>query len=176
MVKLTLLTLLLAVGSYGFVVPEGLPNGIYSVDFDPDTGLALGEPTLVHHLNGRYMPTKVAVAPRQQSTPPPLENPRPACANYDLNRGDFNVAKSQFESVCTRDTQYQANQAVVITYGNAIAYMCNFNGVNRCWQQEYNEASGIIDRTCGQNRAGTVYVDRWKKTYGRDVQGANICL
>ncbi|SPO07390.1 uncharacterized protein DNG_10084 [Cephalotrichum gorgonifer] len=145
----TFLPLLFALGSTALVIPEDLPDGIYSIPFD-STGEATRSPSSLQ---------------RRQNDPPPLPNPVATCAGTSLRRSDFDVAKEQFGSICQKDTQYPTNMAVVIAAGDAIAYMCNFNSfTNRCWTKEYEEASTILDSACGNDGVGSLYVDRWKKS------------
>jgi hypothetical protein len=174
MLKSIFVSALFAASCQAVVVPQGLPDGVWSLPFDPTTRNALGEPTLLQYINAHDIP-KAAVLPRQ-SSPPPLPNPRATCGANNLNRSNFLVVKEIFNTMCDAAQQYRPNQAIVMTAGTSIAYMCNFNGTNRCWRQEYDEAMALLDRNCGQDRVGTVYVERWVKTYGRDNAGANICL
>jgi hypothetical protein len=177
----TVLGLLVAAATMvpAFRVPEGLPTGVYAVSFDPLTGEALGEFESLHpSLADRSMRIR-PLGPRQdRKNPPPLEKPRTICAATDLDRADFDAAKARLVSRCDEAKIYSAHTAVVAATdnGTTIAYMCNFDNENRCWREEYDEASGILDRDCGRRRIGMVYVDRWKKSYGRDLRGADICL
>ncbi len=160
------------VGGFAFIVPVNLSDGIYSIKYDPVTGQSYNKPTLVGSIViHRDNPE---LSPRQRS-PPPLDSPRLSCGSNDLQLDDFNTAKDQFEGICDNDKQYPPHEAIVIAYQSAVAYMCNFGAGNRCWRQEYEEASQIMDRQCGDGKVATVYVDRWKKTYGRDLAGSDIC-
>ena len=157
---------------HAFVIPQDLPDGFYSISFEPSTGSALSEPELLSTIDPKY-----SVLNRRQEDPGPLASPEPHCGDGTLNRSDFEAAKAQFGEICRQDTQYPTNMAVVVTAGDAIAYMCNFGEMtNRCWTAEYEEISGLLDSVCGVDRVGTVYTDRWKKSYGRDVKDADICL
>ena len=162
-----------------FVVPDSLNDGIYAVSFDPSTGEALSDfeqlPD-VPALSKRAMRIQPLSTRQGGGAPPPLEKPKTTCGNKDLNRDDFNSAKESFTKLCDDPKQYAARNAIIITQGGAIAYMCNYAAENRCWRQEYEEASSLIDKQCSNRRSGTVYVDKWKKSYGRDVAGADICL
>ena len=178
LVKPTLL--LLAVSTaLGFVLPADLADGVYSVEYDAATGEALSAPSLVGALEARTPvrappPSRIVAA----RAPPPLESPRTLCsATGNLrSRPDFDTVKAQFNGICEKDTMYPKNVAMVVSYGSALAYMCNFDkSTNRCWREEYEEASTLMDRTCGTAVAARVYIARWDKTYGRDNQGANIC-
>lgn len=157
----------------GFVIPQDLPDGVYSIPFS-STGSALSIPQLLSTIDPEY----TTLHRRQEDPlPGPLASPEPRCGEGTLNRADFEIAKDQFGDICQQDTQYATNMAVVVTAGDAIAYMCNFDAMtNRCWTAEYEEISGLLDATCGADRVGTVYTDRWKKEYGRDVKDADICL
>ncbi|CAI4212634.1 unnamed protein product [Parascedosporium putredinis] len=170
------LSLLLAVaGTRGFVVPQGLPDGVYLFDFDPESGSIINEPQLLKYLTPAASPRPPLHSPGGGPEAPP-EPGTLLRRDVPQPRG-FRRRQDPVWWYLPKDTQYPVNQAVVITYGSAMAYMCNWDSfTNRCWTKEYEEASGIIDVACQNSLTGTVYVDRWKKTYGRDVAGADICL
>ena len=169
---LLFLALLFSRGIHAFILPQNLPDGMYSIPFEPTTGSALSEPQPIAAATSAN-----TALHRRQEDPGPLAQPEPNCGEAALNRADFDAAKEQFGSICRQDTQYPVNVAVVVTVGDAMAYMCNFDSfTNRCWTAEYEEISGMLDDMCGAERVGTVYTDRWKKTYGRDVKDTDICL
>lgn len=158
--------------AHGFIIPQDLPNGVYSIPFEPTTGSALSSPQLLSAIE-----PESGILHRRQEDPGPLASPEPRCGDGTLNRADFESAKEQLGEICRQDTQYPTNMAVVVTAGDVIAYMCNFGEMtNRCWTAEYEEISGLLDSVCGADRVGNVYTDRWKKSYGRDVKDADICL
>ncbi|KAL2110421.1 hypothetical protein VUR80DRAFT_1181 [Thermomyces stellatus] len=175
MAALTPLLLASLVGraAHALALPQDLPDGIYSVPFDPATGSALYGPQLLSTVD-RSDPHLHC---RQEEDPGPLASPEPQCGDRTLNRADFEAAKEQFGEICRQDTQYSTNMAVVVTVGDAIGYMCNFGEMtNRCWTAEYEEIFGLLDAVRGGDRVGSAYTDRWKKSYGRDVKDADICL
>jgi len=153
-----------------FTVPRGLPRGLGSVELDSNASLMVEPP---QPLAAR---TESGAISARDSTPPSLPSPVITCGSNSVNANDFVLAKQQMESTaCQVDTQYPANQLVMFTSGTTTMYMCNYDTHNRCWVQEIEQASRMLDQTCGQNRAGYVYIDAYKKSYGRDIQGATVC-
>jgi hypothetical protein len=53
--------------------------------------------------------------------------------------------------------------------------MCNYDSENRCWRKEFDEANQLMDINCGNGGIGYVTVNAYKKAYGRDNVGADIC-
>lgn len=162
------LLILFAKSCVGIVVPESLSNGLYIITLNDRNDAISREITFSPNAD------LSRVTPRQQ-TPPPLENPQPHCGSGDLDSGEFSSIQASFDTMCDAAKMYGPSMAIIMAQGNSIAYMCNFAGTNRCWRQEYDEANRILDNACGQAHIGSVYVDRWKKSYGRDVKGADIC-
>ena len=158
-----------------FVVPEDLANGVYAFSYDGGDAQAIAKFEMLAPISSNHTVDSSTLEARQRNVPPPLEKPQTQCGNANINRGDFDRIKEEFKKMCDKAESFPGNSGILITYGNAIAYMCNYEFANRCWAQEYDEASGLVDRQCGTGRSGTVYVDRWKKSYGRDAKDANIC-
>lgn len=168
--KMHLLTLLTAAATaHAFTVPANLPNGIYSVAIDA-RGNALSTPLLVRSLSP---PSRIT--PRQNQAPS-LPNPSTNCHNrqFASSRAEYDAALKAFNSVvCDPATMYQAGAAIWISVADAktVPYMCNYEAANRCWTSESNEADGLLNKQCGASGIGWVYVDQYKKSYGRENVG-----
>ncbi|EJT71303.1 hypothetical protein GGTG_10562 [Gaeumannomyces tritici R3-111a-1] len=156
--------------SHALVVPDNLADGVWAFALDAG-GDAVGAPVPVTAL-----PAAVSrrLAARQQN-PPALASPQVQCKAGYVNVAEFATARAAFNDLCDRAQSYPANVGIVVAQGSALAYMCNYDGSNRCWRQEYDEASLLVDGRCGSGRVGTVRVQRWNKSYGRANRGESIC-
>lgn len=165
------LTIFLSVVSacHGYIFPAGQPDGVYRVRIDGD-GNALGEPTLLERLTG--VDTSYYINRRQA---PRLPGPSTSCHNRSLNRKDYDSAFRVFNTICDRGEHYAANTSMVVSAGTAIAYLCNYDAENRCWSSESSEADGLMNSSCGNNGIGWVYIGQYRKSYGRENVGINIC-
>ena len=150
----------------GFIFPADRPDGVYTVAIDDD-GNALGEPRLLSAL-----PDTAKLSRRQA---PALPNPQTNCHNRALSVSDWSIALSAFNSICDKGEHYEANTSMVVSVGSTIAYLCNYQFSNRCWSSESNEANQRINQQCGNNGIGWVYVDQYKKSYGRENKDVSIC-
>lgn len=169
--KMHFLTLLTAAATaQAFTVPANLPNGIYSVAIDA-RGNALTAPLLVRALTPSS-PNRITS--RQQA--PSLPNPSTNCHNrqFASSRAEYDSVLKAFNSVvCDPATMYRAGAAIWISVAEAktVPYMCNYEAANRCWTSESNEADALMNKQCGANGIGWVYVDQYKKAYGRENVG-----
>lgn len=166
--NMKLLALLSApLAAQGFIFPANRPDGVYSVAID-DKGNALGEPTFLASI-----PTDTTKLNRRQA--PALPRPETNCHNRTLTVGDYSAAFNAFNSICDKAEIYAAYTSLVVSSGSTIAYLCNYADSNRCWSSESNEANRLINSKCGNNGIGWVYVDQYKKSYGRENKGIDIC-
>ena len=165
--KLTVLLSALA-GCHAFTIPSGLEDGVYTVAIDA-RGNALSEPKLLQAIGDIKVRSPSRVAARQA---PSLPSPSTSCHNRQLaaTREEFDTALRVFNSVCDQATHYQAGAAVWISVNDArtVPYLCNYDQGNRCWSSESNEANNLINRQCGNTGIGWVYIDQYKKSYGRE--------
>ncbi|KAK5656033.1 hypothetical protein OQA88_5172 [Cercophora sp. LCS_1] len=165
-------TLLLAfvATSHAYIVPASLPDGQYTISFDAN-GNAIGEPRFVQELGG-VNATAHALEGRQTSLPGPTIN----CRDRRVTRGDYDNAVASMKNECDKGIYYNARTAVWWTSGSAIAYLCNYDNSNRCWRGEVEQAANLVDANCGRSNIGWVYIDAYKKSYGRENSGVNICF
>jgi hypothetical protein len=159
----------------GFIIPAGLPAGHYSVAIDSH-GNALSEPTLIRSLDS-LISSSSSSSPSaiNRRAPPKLPSPTVNCHNRSLNIDDFLAAYKAFNNMCDSGEFYPANSAQWVTAGSAVAYMCNYDESSRCWREEYAQANSLLDVGCGQKVIGWVSIDAYKKSYGRENSGVNIC-
>ena len=167
--------------SKAFILPTNLADGIYTIPISAN-GTALAPPTLLSPLPSSSAhasnPTDGILAHRQrrQQQAPRLPSPSTNChADRPFDRGDYDTALGAFNSVCDRGEFYPAFSSVVVSAGGAMAYLCNYDASNRCWSSESSEADSLMTGRCGSGTAGWVYVDAYKKSYGREVLGVDIC-
>lgn len=163
------LALLQAAAIRAVVVPENLPDGVYSIPFD-DYGDASGEPVFLRPIEAN------SALSRRQNSPPTLPQSTVKCGNRgNININDFQVAKADLQNECDQASFYPTNTAIVHLAGSAVAYFCNYGTGNRCWRQEYEEAMQRIVNSCGSGKGGEVYIRSYDKAYGGDNAGGNIC-
>ena len=164
------LALLQATAIQALIVPDNLPDGLYTIPFN-SAGEALSEPALVHSLESRVD------RHRRQSNPPTLPASKTKCGTRgNININDFQLAKAAIQTACDKGEQYAASTAVVYTVGSSVAYFCNYQSANRCWRQEYEEAMARIVQSCGSGKGGEIYISAYSKSYGGDNAGSEICL
>ncbi|KAI1078999.1 hypothetical protein F5B20DRAFT_590998 [Whalleya microplaca] len=60
-------------------------------------------------------------------------------------------------------------------YGSAIVYGCSFGGQNPCSTAELREFDEYMDRECGDQVAGWVFMKKWQKRYGRNDFLPGVC-
>ena len=154
----------------GFMVPAGLSPGHYSVAIDSH-GNALGEPTLIRSLDSLTSSSSTI----NRRGPPKLPSPTVNCHSRSFNINDFLAAYTAFNNMCDIGEFYPANTAQWVTAGSAVAYMCNYEESSRCWREEYSQTNALLDAGCGKKEIGWVYIDAYKKSYGRENSGVNIC-
>jgi hypothetical protein len=168
--RVSLLVLAAAIRANTFQIPADLADGTYVVSLDSSTIQSV--PLLTDQQSGS---PDVAVQPRQ-GTAPALPSTQTTCPNVALtSRADFDAVRQLFETYCDTYRTYNNNTAVIIRDNSAIAYICVYTPNTRCWRSEYEEASGIMDKSCGSGNAAVVYVPQYSKSYGRDNWNANIC-
>ena len=165
-----LLALLSApLAAHAFIFPSDRPDGVYTVAIDSQ-GNALSEPRFISGL-----PTTTTSSQLGRRQAPALPNPSTNCHNRALNANEYNTALEAFNRVCDRGEYYAENTSVVVSFGSTIAYLCNYGSSNRCWSSEANEAHRLMNGKCGNNGIGWVYVDAYKKSYGRENKDVSIC-
>jgi len=156
--------------SHAFNVPTGLPDGEYTISFDAN-GNAIGELRFIKELS-EVNTTAHAIEARQTSLPGPTIN----CRDRRVTRGDYDNAVASMKNECDKGIFYNARTAVWWTSGSAIAYLCNYDNSNRCWRGEVEQATTLVDTNCGRSTVGWVYIDTYKKSYGRENSGVSICF
>ncbi|KAG4428242.1 hypothetical protein IFR05_016279 [Cadophora sp. M221] len=169
--KCSIISAFLALVSLGqaFDIPADAADGIYTVALDAE-GNALSEPTLV---------TAPVSAKRSRSFSAQLEarslpNPQTGCEGHWMNTGDYYNVVNSFKDAC-RGNQIAANWAHYAKYGSAVVYMCNYGGQNPCESGEFTDAMNLLNANCGGVGAGWVLIQTWKKGYGRQNTGGQIC-
>jgi len=154
----------------GFIIPVGLPDGVYSISFD-NKGNALGEPTFLASIDN--LKSSVNVTRRQSvSLPSPTVN----CYGRNLNRGDFDSVFNSFLRNCDKGGVFPAWRAMWLNVGSAVTYFCNYDNEGSCVRGEATQAHALLDVNCRASGVGDVFVDAYKKSYGRENSGVSICF
>ncbi|KAK4208933.1 hypothetical protein QBC37DRAFT_451535, partial [Rhypophila decipiens] len=129
-----------------------------------------------------HLPFRLGQYHDQYQHPPPpaprLPSPQPNCHKERSlgHRAEYESVLSTFNTICDQAIYYQPNTALVVSSGSAVAYLCNYERENRCWSSESNEADSLINTACrgGGTGIGWVYIDAYKKAYGRENVGVDI--
>ncbi|KAG9232526.1 hypothetical protein BJ875DRAFT_466572 [Amylocarpus encephaloides] len=156
-----------------YVAPTDLLDGLYSIAEDSNT------PVLLAAANSSDL------AAREMSHPHDirsllergLDNPIVTCDGYQMNLGEYSVARGAMNDWCNNRGGYITDRnGVFYSYGSAIAYLCNhFDGTNTCYH-EFDTADALLDVNCAGDRAGSVHVERYYKTLGRCNAGIRFCF
>ncbi|RPA71991.1 hypothetical protein BJ508DRAFT_335497 [Ascobolus immersus RN42] len=172
---------LCTVTGQGIVVPEDLPDGVYTASLLPNDELSSSTGSTL-------------LKPIDQLSPEGKVSRR---ERYPLNRRQFNIhhetgchtSPVRFVDGATFQGLRQAvnhdwstarytqpNYALYIKHGDAVAYMCCYDA-NPCpaLASEYANAVRAMDTYCPINSAAFVHIPAWGKAYGREKTGYTIC-
>ncbi|KAK4186955.1 hypothetical protein QBC35DRAFT_386085 [Podospora australis] len=104
-------------------------------------------------------------------------NEKPAqvgCTDGAVNHEDLEMALECLSAWCEVN-QIPPHTGEHCIVGDSMMYMCSYGDYNPCSADEIVTAWGAIQRDCGTNRGGWWHFHDWKKTYGVDVSGADVC-
>ncbi|KAM7183550.1 hypothetical protein V8F33_013522 [Rhypophila sp. PSN 637] len=152
----------------GFTIPEGQPDGIYFGN------LQTGEIQLLASINATSVRrARRGTALHARTVPLPVSDQ--GCPPAGLNPGDYLGAYSNFANYCDEGGKIPGGGLAYATVGSAVWYGCSYGGEQPCDSPEVSDAESRFNENCGAAQSAWVYMDEWKKTYGRDVASAEIC-
>ncbi|KAF5550401.1 hypothetical protein FNAPI_7736 [Fusarium napiforme] len=151
----------------GFVVPEGLKNGIYSVNKDKNGN------EQIEYVSGFEHSTK------SKHRRVPLPSGEIGCTGAGLDYSDLSGAQVQLYNYCGSSAT-MPSKLMVFVHGTAKAYICNYAdaGKNTCADHEAKAAFASLSGNCGNPSSplgGWYFLKDWQKTYGYDAAGADVC-
>ncbi|KAI2641433.1 hypothetical protein GGS26DRAFT_597296 [Hypomontagnella submonticulosa] len=177
-----LLAALAATSCSAVVLPEGTPNGVYVWPAPNSAKLKgrqekSGEWTKIGDITPRDATSENPNLSRRWSWPSGAQassecNPQPV----KLSTWDYDEALETMKSNCVGENSLiprGGNYAVV--YGSALIYGCSWGGSQPCRREEVERFSTDIDLKCGDDGSGFIHLPGWRKAYGRDHVGIDIC-
>ncbi|KAH6712450.1 hypothetical protein DL95DRAFT_523777 [Leptodontidium sp. 2 PMI_412] len=169
--KCSIISAFVALVSLGqaFDIPEAAPDGTYMVAMDAE-GNALSEPTLI----AAPVSAKRSRSFGAQLDARSLPNPQAGCEGHWMNNNDYYSVVTSFKDACQGNT-VPPNWAYYAKYGSAVVYMCNYGGNNPCNAGEFQDSMNLLNSNCASVGAGWVLIQTWKKGYGRQNTGGQIC-
>ncbi|KAG4274907.1 hypothetical protein FPRO04_08915 [Fusarium proliferatum] len=149
----------------GFVIPEGLKDGIYTVNKDKSGNEKI---EFVSEFDDSVKPKMRRV---------PLPNGEIGCTGAGLDYSDLSGAQVQLYNYCGGSAPLTSN-LMVFVHGSAKAYVCNYGGANTCADHEAKAAFASLSGNYGNPSSplgGWYWLKDWAKTYGYDAEGADVC-
>lgn len=169
----------------GFLIPEDLAEGVYSVSHGTegtDQFNLLEAPTAASSPSNA--PINSRISRRQTggatSLPPGFVT---ICQEHITGNWlylyQISAAMTEAQSSWSGAGKWAGNnEAVFIKSGNAVIYMCCYDSSSRCpaWYNEFMAALVEINmKPCDVYDAAYVTIGAWKKHYGRTIAGRKIC-
>jgi hypothetical protein len=143
--KLLFLGALMTALSQGFVIPDGLENGVYS--YDPTTGnhTKLETPAAARDVVGLGNSVKFAARGKGPNT-------KATCGSTILASLDYGSALQQLQYSCTGQT-VPKHTNLYAKYGDAMVFMCNY-AANTCRSSDLTSYLGDVNSQCGNTAVG----------------------
>lgn len=154
----------------GFSIPDGHPEGVYSVYL---------------HSNGTEVHTKLA-DPSSAGARPPIHSAKfrrdtppisIGCGNSALDPRDTDAANDDLDFQCGgfSGNDVGAGMNFYSFRGNTVAFYCNFAGPNRCDSVQRRSFDLAVTGFCGRYQAGWGTIWDWAISYGYDVADSQFC-
>ncbi|KAK4173424.1 hypothetical protein QBC36DRAFT_194676 [Triangularia setosa] len=100
---------------------------------------------------------------------------RVGCTNNPVDTSELENSLTCLSNWCNTGNTIPPHGGQYCTVGRSMMYICSYGGDNPCSADEMVTAWGSIQRDCGAGRGGWWFSNDWKKTYGVDSAGANVC-
>ena len=168
--------LLLVTGAAAWTVPEGQPNGVYSV-FTDNSGVSIH--TLIRLITDTNATTELTTRsakfyPKRQGLNPGSNEI--GCGGYALSNSDNAAASGALEAQCGNGAFVRAGYDFYSIAGGSVIYFCNYSGqTNQCFRSEAVDAFQRITAECGEGVAGWDQVPARNDQYGYERTGSKFC-
>ncbi|KAK4641730.1 hypothetical protein QC761_503395 [Podospora bellae-mahoneyi] len=100
---------------------------------------------------------------------------RIGCTNNPVDASELENSLTCLSNWCSTGNTIPPRGGEFCNVGGSMMYICSYGGNNPCSANEMVTAWGSIQRDCGPGRGGWWFSNDWKKTYGIDSAGANVC-
>ncbi|KAJ8109203.1 hypothetical protein OPT61_g7633 [Boeremia exigua] len=170
--KIQLLFLALAASTQAWTVPDGTPDGLYSVSVDDngiETHAKLADPEAGISMQNRPLSARARSILKRDIT---------TCGDgVELNHADTDRANTLLDANCGGPNGvfvpggydwYQKS-------GETVAFFCNFGGDNRCDSNSRARSSSVITAVCGWYKPGWTGPNAGYLTYGYDHVNSKFC-
>ncbi|KAI0376810.1 hypothetical protein F5Y04DRAFT_265803 [Hypomontagnella monticulosa] len=169
-----LVSLLAASATNAIKIPEGQPDGVYSVDLSRRAQRRAGAWTLIEEFNTTDIASRDLSS--ELNARAPLPSPHSQCkSEVKLDGTNLQQARSKFKDRAIAGDKIGSNKALAVIYGSVVYYACSWGGSNPVRVGEIDESDKKMEKDCGVAEAGIVIIDAWKKIYGRDNIANEIC-
>ena len=149
--------LLLAASAAGFTIPDGQPDGVYSVHIDANGTEIHTLLSLPDEINNASLPRSIVVNAKDVRKRQQADDFDVVCAGYDLGPGDTDTANALLDMQCGSGSIVKWGEDFYAISGCTVAYFCNFSDtfiIAVCSAYERGQADLAITNACGLYRAG----------------------
>ncbi|KAH9905486.1 hypothetical protein F4778DRAFT_802986 [Xylariomycetidae sp. FL2044] len=162
-------TLLSAIAAQAAVVTEDQPDGIYEIQSGRKRSTAI----LLQAYDASNITTRSNV-PEVAARALPAHSHRCEDNAYSDSL-NYEQALAGLGTECDHGLKIGKNNGFLFKFGSAITYVCSWGGEQGCSSSETNDAMKVLDGDCGNLHSGSMWMDAWKKAYGRGVAGDETC-
>ncbi|KAK4203442.1 hypothetical protein QBC40DRAFT_317220 [Triangularia verruculosa] len=143
----------------------------------PDTDTWTDDPTLAAPTPQYPLPFSSSLAPSNATFANLMSEARirVGCTNNPVDASELENSLTCLSNWCNTGGVIPPHGGEHCTVGGSMMYICSYGGNNPCSANEMVTAWGSIQRDCGVGRGGWWFSNDWKKTYGIDSAGANVC-
>ncbi|KAI2619811.1 hypothetical protein GGS26DRAFT_595215 [Hypomontagnella submonticulosa] len=170
-----IVSLLAASATNAVKVPQGISDGVYSVDLSQRAQRRAGAWTLVEEFNATDIGARDLPA-ADLAARAPLPSPHSQCkTDVKLDGTNLQQARTKFKDRAVAGDQIGKNKALAVVYGSVVYYACSWGGEQPIRVDETDSSDQKMENDCGVAEAGIVIIDAWRKIYGRDNIANEIC-
>ncbi|KAL9075703.1 MAG: hypothetical protein Q9161_001455 [Pseudevernia consocians] len=143
----------------GWTIPEGQPNGVYSVSVDSSgkaTHTFIRDLIAPDHIEAPSKERRALGNSAKLNIERDLNGPYSiTCGGYEMDRGDCDGAVANLKNQCGGGASVGGNLDYYAIDNSVVAYFCNFNsGATNCYFFDAADAYQLITGTCGLYQAG----------------------
>lgn len=145
--------------SSGWTIPEGQPNGVYSVSVDSSgkaTHTFIRDLIAPDHIEAPNKERRALGNSAKLNIERDLNGPYTiTCGGYEMDQGDCDGAVANLKNQCGGGATVGGNLDYYAIDNSVVAYFCNFNsGATNCYFFDAADAYQLITGSCGLYQAG----------------------